>query len=191
MPTDTFYRLPEEKRQRLKKAIIGELARVPFAEVSINRIIQAAEIPRGSYYQYFEDKDDLLSYVLQEYKNCLMELLRKYSAEANGDLFLVCRELFDYTLTYGLAEENFAVFRNVFSSLRLGKLLEECDAEVCALRKCGEIEMGDRERLQREILMAVFKDSVARVFSHPDQAEQTKQDFERKLELLRQITEEK
>ena len=187
MPTDTFYRLPEEKRQRLKNAILAELARVPFSEVSINRIVRAAEIPRGSYYQYFADKDDLLAYVLQEYKNCMTELLRRCSAEAGGDLFRVCRELFSYTVTYGLAEENQAVFRNVFSSLRLGELLRECDMQVCAMEPGAP---GEPERLRREILMAVFKDSVAKVFSRPDQAEQTKQDFERKLELLQQMTEE-
>ena len=48
MPTETFYNLPEEKRGRLVKAIYLELARVPFSEMSINRIIKEAQISRGS-----------------------------------------------------------------------------------------------------------------------------------------------
>ena len=55
MPTSTFYRLPEEKRDRLMKAVWKEFTRVPYTEASINRIILGAKIPRGSFYQYFLD----------------------------------------------------------------------------------------------------------------------------------------
>ena len=60
VPTATFFRLPEEKRGRLIDACWAELAQVRFTDVSINRIITAAHIPRGSFYQYFDDKDDLI-----------------------------------------------------------------------------------------------------------------------------------
>ena len=39
MPTDTFFRLPEEKRQRLLDAAWEEFSRVSFADASINQII--------------------------------------------------------------------------------------------------------------------------------------------------------
>ena len=53
MPTATFFRLPQEKRERLMDACWAELSRVRFSDVSINRIVSAARIPRGSFYQYF------------------------------------------------------------------------------------------------------------------------------------------
>jgi len=56
VPTATFFRLPEEKRKRLIDACWAELAQVRFTDVSINRIITAAHIPRGSFYQYFTGK---------------------------------------------------------------------------------------------------------------------------------------
>ena len=40
-------------------AIMHELMRVPFSEISINKIIHEANISRGSFYQYFNDKYDL------------------------------------------------------------------------------------------------------------------------------------
>ena len=76
MPSATFFRLPEEKRQRLIDACWEELTQVRFADVSINRIIAAARIPRGSFYQYFEDKEDLIRYLLED-----------ILVEAKGDLF--------------------------------------------------------------------------------------------------------
>ena len=52
MPTNTFFNLPPPKREKLLQAAAAEFTRKPYGEVSINRIIQAAEIPRGSFYQY-------------------------------------------------------------------------------------------------------------------------------------------
>ena len=62
MPTSTFFRLPEEKRLRLMDACWEECTRVRFADVSIHRIIAAAHMPRGSFHQYFTDKQDMIRY---------------------------------------------------------------------------------------------------------------------------------
>ena len=64
MPTQTFYRLPEEKRTRLTEAAWKEFMSTRFEDVSINRIVHDAQIPRGSFYQYFEDKTDIFLYLL-------------------------------------------------------------------------------------------------------------------------------
>ena len=87
MPTATFFRLPEEKRKRLLDACWEELTRVRFTDVSINRIILAARIPRGSFYQYFEDKEDLIRYLLEDMRQYFVTLLRNILVEAKGDLF--------------------------------------------------------------------------------------------------------
>lgn len=87
MPTATFFRLPEEKRKRLLDACWEELTRVRFTDVSINRIILAARIPRGSFYQYFEDKEDLIRYLLEDMRQYFISLLRNILVEAKGDLF--------------------------------------------------------------------------------------------------------
>ena len=76
MPSATFFRLPEEKRERLIEASWSELSQVRFNDVSINRIIAAARIPRGSFYQYFNDKEDLISYLLEDMREYFIALLR-------------------------------------------------------------------------------------------------------------------
>ena len=87
MPTSTFFRLPEEKRARLIEACWAEVSQVRFSEVSINRIISAARIPRGSFYQYFEDKEDLIRYLLEDMREYFISLLRDLLIEAEGDVF--------------------------------------------------------------------------------------------------------
>jgi TetR/AcrR family transcriptional regulator len=64
MPRPTFFNLPAEKKQRVFDAAVMEFAQHRFSDASINRIIKAAGIPRGSFYQYFKNKEDLYLYVL-------------------------------------------------------------------------------------------------------------------------------
>jgi len=89
MCTETFLRLPEEKRQRILTAAWAEFTRVSFAEVSINQIIRQAGIPRGSFYQYFADKADLFTYLLTTLREQLFQLLEELLDRARGDLFQV------------------------------------------------------------------------------------------------------
>ena len=95
MPTATFHRLPEEKRKRLIDACWGELTRVRFTDVSINRIITAAHIPRGSFYQYFGDKEDLIRYLLEDMRQYFIDLLRNILIDARGDLFALPLAAYD------------------------------------------------------------------------------------------------
>ena len=89
MPTSTFYNLPEEKRAKLLAAIRQEFSRAPFAEASINKIIQAAGIPRGSFYQYFEDKQDALNYLLTDYRHKILECVKNSMETSGGDIFIL------------------------------------------------------------------------------------------------------
>ena len=67
MPSATFYNLPEEKRERLLRAAREEFSRVPYESASVNRIIRSAGIPRGSFYMYFTDKEELFGHLMDSY----------------------------------------------------------------------------------------------------------------------------
>lgn len=64
MPKQTFFNLPEEKRQTITNAAIDEFAGFGFETSSINRIVANSGISKGSFYQYFEDKMDVFKYLL-------------------------------------------------------------------------------------------------------------------------------
>ncbi|MBR4099197.1 MAG: TetR/AcrR family transcriptional regulator [Clostridium sp.] len=95
MPTGTFFRLSEEKKQRLIDAAWAEFTTTRFSDVSINQIIRTAQIPRGSFYQYFEDKEDLFLYLLDSLKCFFEEKLLQYLDRFQGDLFAVPLFAFD------------------------------------------------------------------------------------------------
>lgn len=66
MPKSTFFGLPEERRERLVREAIAEFADRTYAEASLSQIARRARIPKGSFYQYFEDKLDLYRWLLTE-----------------------------------------------------------------------------------------------------------------------------
>lgn len=87
MCKETFLRLPEEKRNRFLDAAWGEFTTVRFTDASINRIIKQAGIPRGSFYQYFESKDDLFQYLLKQTGSHFFHGYLEILQQAGGDLF--------------------------------------------------------------------------------------------------------
>ena len=64
MPKDTFLRLPKAKKLRIKNGAIETFNRLNYDEVTISDIVKDCDIPRGSFYQYFEDKFDVFKYLL-------------------------------------------------------------------------------------------------------------------------------
>ena len=96
MPTETFFRLPEAKRETLLRCARQEFARVPYPDASINRIIRAAGIPRGSFYMYFADKADLFLHLMDQFVDTFTQTVCRLLEEEDGALFPAFRRLFDH-----------------------------------------------------------------------------------------------
>jgi AcrR family transcriptional regulator len=64
VPHQTFFNLPEEKRQQILQVALDEFAENDYDQVSISRLVGRAGIAKGSFYQYFADKEDLYGHVL-------------------------------------------------------------------------------------------------------------------------------
>lgn len=122
MPKQTFFNLPEEKKQRLLQAGFDEFSRVPADEASISNIIKLAEIPRGSFYQYFEDKFDLHAYLLEQRTKYLQNLWVKLLRENDGDLFAALPVFFERFLDEIVDEHQVNFWKNTFSSFRSAAL---------------------------------------------------------------------
>lgn len=93
MPKKTFYNLNEEKRQGIFKAAVREFATRKFSEASLNQIVKAAKIPWGSFYQYFDGKEDLYLYVIEEISKYKWDALKQVGVEdVDGDFFDTIKE---------------------------------------------------------------------------------------------------
>lgn len=74
MPKNTFFNLQEEKRKRILDSAIKVFTEKHYDKVTIDNIVNEAQIPKGSFYQYFENKDDLYMYMFSEYGGAKMNI---------------------------------------------------------------------------------------------------------------------
>lgn len=66
MPKNTFYNLSEEKKQRVIDGAKKAFSEKKYKDVTIDSIVAYAQIPKGSFYQYFNNKDDLFKYLFRD-----------------------------------------------------------------------------------------------------------------------------
>jgi len=118
MPSETFFRLPEEKRVRLIDAIYRELSRVPATEMSINRIVHGAGIPRGSFYQYFTNKEDMIAFILGEFTKNVKSFMDSEAPFCMGDPFLMLRKILLEVYAIGEQPKAQAFVRNLLTGLK-------------------------------------------------------------------------
>jgi AcrR family transcriptional regulator len=112
-----------------------EFSRAPYADASINRIIREAGIPRGSFYMYFRDKQELLLFLLSEYTCRLADLLEGALRAHGGDLLSAFLAFFDtVSREYSQPHPNDA-FRPLVSILRLNAGLHSKVFETAASPK--------------------------------------------------------
>lgn len=120
MPKDTFLNLSEDKKNKVISAAKKEFSRVPIEEASIKNIVEEAEIARGSFYQYFESKEDLLKYMLRSKEEILETFLQKRLKETKGDIFQVYIDMFDFMTKELMNSEDKAFFIMTLKNIRVG-----------------------------------------------------------------------
>jgi AcrR family transcriptional regulator len=202
MPSERFYRLSAEKKKVIREAALKEFARVPFEKASINQIIQNADISRGSFYTYFEDKQDVIRWLFEDNARKISEVCDQELTDSKGDYFHMLERMFDY-LIHALEDgkELLEVARNVFSNEDNAKLLG------VALRPGPEdisrpdsfagrlYQRVDKERLRIKTVdefypllslsgAAMFM-SLKHYYEYPQELERVRGIFHQSMELLR------
>ena len=118
MPKETFLKLSKEKQQKVINAAKKEFARAPIENVSIKNIVEEADIARGSFYQYFESKEDLLIYILRENSEKLNTKLKDKVKETNGDIFKLYIFLYDSMIEEFTNNPDQELFKQIFINLK-------------------------------------------------------------------------
>lgn len=178
MPKPTFFNLSTEKRERLLNAAREEFSKVPLHEALISNIVKAAGIPRGSFYQYFADKEDIFYFLLEKFmketkENFILDLQR-----LDGDLFDTFIELFISMLNNFQKQENRNFFKHTFLNTNykventlthhfLSERLNEPFFEMTRFINCKKFNISDEQELIHivNIMVAVTIHNLTQSFA--------------------------
>ncbi len=198
MPKQTFNKLPIDKRETLIRAAIKEFSRAPLFEASISNIVKEAGIPRGSFYQYFEDKEDLYYFLLDEYSQRLRRRFISILKKQNGDLMETFIEAFGMMLINLQSIEARQFFRNAFLNMNYraeNTLTPEVNeeqlktrlAEVVALVDHNKLNITDEIELVHvlKILKAITFQNLIQVFAKDLSNDESLQNYILEVNLLR------
>ena len=195
----TFYNLPYEKRKRITDAVIKEFKERPNEKVSINRIIKTAEISRGSFYQYFDDKVDLIEIItktmFEESSNKAKEILKL----SCGDLFVMYIKMFDYFGDYSSQKQTMKIMRNIVDSFKANDdLVSEylknrfnialSNNEIYLMVDRQNLKFQDNESVKCliEILTQVLKNAIFDVFVAGSDREEVRERLIKKIDIIKQ-----
>lgn len=195
----TFYNLPYEKRKRITDAVIKEFMERPNEKVSINRIIKTAEISRGSFYQYFDDKVDLIEIITKtmfdESSNKAKEILKL----SCGDLFVMYIKMFDNFGDYSSQKQTMKIMRNIVDSFKANDdLVSEylknrfnialSNNEIYLMVDRQNLKFQDNESVKCliEILTQVLKNAIFDVFVAGSDREEVRERLIKKIDIIKQ-----
>ncbi len=94
MPKSTFLNLKEAKRKAITDAFLQEFSNTAFDDASITTVVKTLGIAKGSVYQYFEDKKDLFTYLIEYCSTTKMGYVGMIRREDYGDYWQYFRALF-------------------------------------------------------------------------------------------------
>ena len=119
MPTETFMKLPEEKKNKILQAAKEEFTRVPFEQTSIKNIVEGAEIARGSFYQYFTTKEDLLQYMMKDDMDKLDNFIKEKLEETEGDIFEAYLAIYDYMTAKVWKDKDLQFYKRLIENVKV------------------------------------------------------------------------
>ena len=117
MPTKTFLNLPKSKQNSIIESAKKEFSNVLFKDSSINNIIKMAKISRGSFYMYFESKEDIYFYILKDYKEKYKKLVHDNLLETNGDIILSLKNIFKHIINSNYSVDMTNFLKKVFQNM--------------------------------------------------------------------------
>lgn len=151
MPKETFINLSETKKHKIFDAAVQEFSTRRFSEASINQIVKTAGIPRGSFYQYFNDKEDIFQYLFEEILKEKREIIRNIATfNPDADVFEVCVQTTKASFEWSKLKPKYA---------KISRLMEMDDSEFITKIRAASAE-GLRQIIERDKKRGLIKPEI-------------------------------
>lgn len=194
VPKETYFHLKEEKREKIEKALEKEFARVSFEKASISNIIEDAQIPRGSFYQYFEDKEDAIRYIVQKYIMLEHKMIYEALEKTKGDIFHMAILAFEYIVKNATQKKEMNLYKNIMKEIKRNNInIFDENKEHIKIQQIKNMVDTSNLNLQNEkdlkymmkLLISIIRTTGIEVIDNKISVEQGKLDLEEQLEILK------
>lgn len=187
MPKKTFFNLNIEKQQKIRNAIINEFSRNTIAKTSISNIVEEAQIPRGSFYQYFVDKEDALKYIIDGFIKSEKDLIRKFLKTNGGDIFKTSIDIFNYVSKKSYNEKDMVLCSNIMQKLKEDSIniFDEINKEQLINTTILKIDDKDDIKCIMKILTIVIRNSIMDVLKKRKSEEEAEKELKKQIKILK------
>ncbi|MED9924935.1 MAG: TetR/AcrR family transcriptional regulator [Clostridia bacterium] len=153
-----------------------------------------AQIPRGSFYQYFEDKEDAIKYIIQKFILAEEELIGKILINTNGDIFESAIKMYDYMVEELLKDNSFKLVRNILQELKKenfnifdknNKLGNKSQLNNLINKETLNLDNEEDLYYIMKIITIMTRTEAIEVISKKETKDQGTEDLKRELEILK------
>ena len=184
MPSSTFLNLPKEKRVRILRAAKKEFSRVPVEKAVIANIVKDAKIPRGSFYQYFDNINDLFFYLIDYMYGLDKNQYEHYLSECNGDVYEAMKLKFSSMVDKLMISENRQFRINVAQMMyNSSRNTVSSDNDFLRLYYFPE-ETGKNSQLIN-LLNLVTKSTITSFITNTENPNQIKDDYNKTIDYVK------
>jgi len=110
MPKQTFFNLPEKKRNKIINISLLEFAQHSYRAASVSRIVEKAGIAKGSMYQYFKNKKGLYLYLIDFTTNRKLSYLDRHLDSSIEDFYILYKQMVFLAVKYDLGNIGKSLF---------------------------------------------------------------------------------
>lgn len=114
MVSTTFLNLKEEKQDRIIQAALEEFSENSFSDASITSIVKKAKISRGSFYQYFGNKENLYQYLVNKLYVKHRQDLYNTIKNNSGNLYDSLIDFYNHYIDEVMTSKYFSFYKNTF-----------------------------------------------------------------------------
>lgn len=195
MALEAFLTLKEKKKNNILNAISVCLHKTNYDELSVNDIVKEADISRGSFYNYFKDKNDAVETLVDSKLKDHFDQYLNAISKSNCSLFEGTKKVYLEVKDILKDEINITVMRNikffmdlvtkVFYSKEQEKYMEDIITWLIDNTIEGKETLNAREKMGNvfDMIIMLIVNSVFLYTIKDDDKESDAFDF--KLDLIR------
>lgn len=167
MPRSTYFHLETEKRRAIFDAGKKEFTTYSLHDASVNRIVKQAGIPKGSFYQYFDNKEEFYWYIVETLIYSKLGDYQDILRKVDGDIFRAEEQIVRYLLNLVESDETHELMKHVFQ-----------DSYIALQRRISESGISIYYQMY-ELLLS---------YGFPNLNIRSKEDFVNVFQMIRNIT---